>query len=95
MVSGSFERLPMAETNPYGRMAAEERLRFALWLQKAERQNTKVLRDFMVELGPIHCCDGNQREYVADFVPVEKKFYPYCYCDAVAILDEWSSFSRR
>lgn len=31
--------------------------------------------------------DGNQREYVADFVPVEKKFYSYR--DAITILDEW------
>jgi len=29
----------------------------------------------------------NQVEYRADFVPVEKKFYPYR--DALPILDEW------
>ena len=28
-----------------------------------------------------------QTEHVAEFVPVEKKFYPYR--DAVSILDEW------
>src|SRR6266851_1234345 len=78
---------PVAETNPYGQMTAEERLRFALWLQEAEKQNTKVLKDLMVERGPIHYRDGNQSEYLADFVPAEKKFYPYR--DAVAILDEW------
>ena len=32
---------PVAETNPYGQMTAEERLRFALWLQEAEKQNTR------------------------------------------------------
>ncbi len=78
---------PVAETNPYGQMTAEERLRFALWLQEAEKQNTKVLKDLMVERGPIHYQDGNQGEYLADFVPVEKKFYPYR--DAASILDEW------
>jgi len=77
----------VAETNPYGQMTAEERLRFALWVQEAEKQNTKVLKDLMVERGPIQYCDGNQGEYVADFVPVEKKFYPYR--DTVSILDEW------
>src|SRR6266481_1383016 len=41
----------------------------------------------MVERGPIHYQDGNQGEYLADFVPVEKKFYPYR--DAASILDEW------
>jgi hypothetical protein len=78
---------PVAKTNPYSQMTAEERLRFALWLQEAEKQNTKVLKDLMVERAPIHYCDGNEGEYLADFVPVEKKFYPYR--DATSILDEW------
>ena len=78
---------PVAETNPYARMTAERRLRFALWLQEAEKQNTKVLKDLMVERGPIHYRDGNQNEHLAEFVPVEKKFYPYR--DTVSILDEW------
>lgn len=78
---------PVAETNPYGQMTAEERLRFALWLQEAEKQNTRVLRDSMVERGPISYRDENQNEYTADFRPMEKKFYPYG--DAVSILDEW------
>ena len=78
---------PVAETNPYARMTAERRLRFAVWLQEAEKQNTKVLKDLMVERGPIHYRDGNQTEHLAEFVPVEKKFYPYR--DAVSILDEW------
>ena len=80
---------PVANTNPYGQMSAEERLRFALWLQEAERHNTKVLKDLMVERGPIRYRDGNEGEYLADFVPVEKKFYPYR--DAVSVLDEWFS----
>ena len=80
---------PVAQTNPYSQMTAEQRLRFALWLQEAERHNTKVLKDLMVERGPIRYRDGNEGEYVADFVPVEKKFYPYR--DAVSVLDEWFS----
>jgi hypothetical protein len=78
---------PVAETNPYARMTAERRLRFALWLQEAEKQNTKVLKDLMVKRGPIRYRDGNLSEYSAEFVPVEKKFYPYG--DAISILDEW------
>ncbi|HEV2396299.1 MAG TPA: PD-(D/E)XK nuclease family protein [Candidatus Sulfotelmatobacter sp.] len=78
---------PVAKTNPYSQMTAEERLRFALWLQEAEKQNTMVLKDLMVERGSVCYHDGNQSEYVADFVPVAKKFYPYG--DAVTILDEW------
>jgi len=78
---------PVAETNPYARMTAERRLRFALWLQEAEKQNTRVLKNLMLERGPIHYRDGNQNEHLAEFVPVEKKFYPYR--DAVSILDRW------
>ncbi len=82
---------PVAETNPYGQMTAEERLRFALWLQEAEKQNTRVLKELMVEHGPIRYRDENQSEYVAGFVPTEKRFYPYQ--DGVSILDEW--FTRH
>jgi hypothetical protein len=78
---------PVAKTNPYSQTPAEERLRFGLWLQEAEKQNTKVLKDLMVKRGLIRYRDGNEGEYVADFVPVEKKFYPYR--DAVSILDQW------
>jgi hypothetical protein len=78
---------PVAETNPYGQMTPEQRLRFALWLQEAEKQNTRVLKELMVEQGPIRYRDENESEYVAGFVPTEKRFYPYQ--DCVSILDEW------
>jgi len=41
----------------------------------------------MVERGPIHYREENQSEYVAEFIPTEKKLYPYL--DVVSILDEW------
>jgi len=78
---------PMAETNPYGQLSAEERLRFALWLQEAEKQNTRVLKELMVEHGPLRYRDENESEYIAGFVPTEKRFYPYQ--DGASILDEW------
>ncbi len=78
---------PVAMTNPYGQMTAGERLRFALWLQEAEKQNTKMLKELMVEQGPIRYRDENESEYVAGIVPTEKRFYPYQ--DGVSILDEW------
>jgi len=68
---------PVAKTNPYRRMTPERRLRFALWLQQAERHNTIVLKDLVTERGPIHYRDENQNEYVAAFEVVEKKSYPY------------------
>src|SRR5260370_922749 len=77
---------PVAETNPYGQMTAEERLRFALWLQEAEKRNTKGLKDLMVERGPIQYRDENQSEYVAGFVPIENRCYPFQ--ERVSILDD-------
>ena len=78
---------PVAETNPYGQMTPEQRLCFALWLQEAEKHNTRVLKELMVEQGPIRYRDENQSEDIAGFVPTEKRFYPYQ--DGVSILDEW------
>ena len=78
---------PIAETNPYARMTREQRLRFALWLDEAEKENTRILKELLVEEGPIHYADDNQRQYVARFVPVEKKFYPYE--QAAPIVEEW------
>ena len=78
---------PVAETNPYGQMTPEQRLGFALWLQEAEKQNTGLLKELLVQHGPIYYRDDNKSEYVAGFVPTEKRFYPYE--DGVSILDEW------
>jgi len=68
-------------------MTAEERLRFAIWLQESEKQNTRVIKNLMVERGPIRYRDGNGYEYRADFMRIERKSYPYS--NAVAIIDEW------
>src|SRR5260370_5666404 len=61
---------PVAETNPYGQMTAGERLRFALLLQGAEQQNTRVLKELMVEHDPIRYRDENKSEYDAGFEPI-------------------------
>ncbi len=48
-----------------------------------------MLKDLLAERGTIRYRDGNQSEYLADFVPAEKKFYPYR--DTAPILDQWFS----
>jgi hypothetical protein len=78
---------PVAKTNPYRRMTPERRLRFALWLQQAERHNTTVLKDLVTERGPIRYRDENQNEYVAAFEAVEKRSYPYN--KVASVLAEW------
>ena len=78
---------PVAKTNPYRRMTPERRLRFALWLQQAERHNALVLKDLVTERGPIRYRDENQNEYVAAFEAVEKRSYPYN--KVASVLAEW------
>jgi len=73
-------------TNPYGQMTAGERLRFALWLQEAEKQNTKMLKELMVEQGPIRIGTRTRASTLLHRAN-EKRFYPYQ--DGVSILDEW------
>ena len=68
-------------------MSPERRLRFAVWLQQAERHNTIVLKDFVTERGPIRYRDENQNEYVAACGAVEKRSYPYN--KVAAVLAEW------
>ena len=68
-------------------MRPERRLRFALWLQQAERHNTMGLKDLVTERGPIRYRDENQNEYVAAFEAVEKRSYPYT--KVASVLAEW------
>lgn len=82
-----LRKCPIAETNPYAQMTCEERLRLALWLQEAEKENTRILKELLVEKGPIRYADNNQKEYSARFVPVEKRFYPYR--ETLPILEQW------
>jgi hypothetical protein len=78
---------PVAKTNPYRRMTPERRLRFAVWLQQAEKHNTGMLKNLVAERGPITYRDANQNQYVATFEAVEKKSYP---CHKVAsALAQW------
>lgn len=78
---------PLAQTNLYGNMSPSERLAFAIWLQEAEKQNTKVLKDVIAEGGPATYRDANNTEYAAGFLPSTKRSYRYA--AASAVLNEW------
>lgn len=67
---------PVARTNPYATMKAEERVAFAIWLSAAKKENDRVLKSLMVEGGPISYQDANGTAYLAEFAGVVKKFYP-------------------
>jgi len=57
LVPPSLEWLPCGRDKSLPRMTAERRLRFAVWLQEAEKQNTRVLKNLMVKRGPINYRD--------------------------------------
>lgn len=67
---------PMEQTNPYATMTPAERVSFAIWLKEASAHNNLVLKNMMVEGGPISVKDGNGTEYRAEFVPQMRRSYP-------------------
>lgn len=67
---------PVARTNPYSTMKAEERVAFAIWISAAKKENDRVLKSLMVEGGPIEYTDANGTAYLAEFTGVVKRFFP-------------------
>lgn len=67
---------PIIRTNPYANMTPAERVAFGVWLKEASKQNTQILKDLMLEGGPVAYRDANKVEYVAEFVKVQKRSYP-------------------
>lgn len=67
---------PIREINPYASESPEEVLRFAIWAAAALRQSQQVLKAHAGATGPLSVTDGNGRQYVAQFKPIEKARYP-------------------
>ena len=71
-----MRRCKVREINPFTSESPEEVLRFAIWATAAREQSMQVLKAHAGANGPITVSDGNGREYVAAFKPVEKAKYP-------------------
>ena len=78
---------PLAETNPYATMTPAQRVGFAVFLNQAKKENDRLLKDVMLEGGPVSYRDGNDVEYVAQFRKQDKRSYPLG--KAFRVLNSW------
>jgi hypothetical protein len=58
---------PIATINPYTNQTPEERVRFAIWLTAAKKENDRILKDLINISGPVRVDDANGKPYKADF----------------------------
>jgi len=78
---------PLANQNPYITRSPAEQLKYVIWLREADKQNTELLKQWVLQNGPVECHDDNGVEYVAGFSELRKQQYP---CTATSrILKQW------
>jgi hypothetical protein len=78
---------PLGKVNPYAAMNPEQRLMTAVYLKHAYEANLKILRDFVVEGGPVEARDDNGTLLQARFQPKTSRSYPLH--PTLDILDNW------
>lgn len=66
---------PIADLNPYTNMTPEDRLKFAIWVNEAKKQNDRILKDLVDAQGPICIADANGKGYQAQFDLQRKGHY--------------------
>lgn len=66
---------PIRGMNPYADQTREDRLRFAVWLQAAQKENARVLRELVAAGGPVEIADGNGQRYSAGCQREERRRY--------------------
>lgn len=67
---------PVAQTNRYATMTPAERVSFGVWLKEATKENTEVLKGFVVEGGSVTCEDANGTKYEAGFKKQDRRSFP-------------------
>ena len=80
---------PMSETNPYATMTPAQRVGFAVFLAQATKENTRLIKDLMLEGGPVSYQDGNGNPYIAEFRRQERKSYPLA--KTYQVLEAWGT----
>lgn len=78
---------PMERVNPYTKLTPEKRLMQTVWLKQAYEASLAVMRDLVVEGGPVECRDDNGSLLRADFRP--KMMHSYPLGKALPVLQEW------
>jgi hypothetical protein len=80
---------PIAAINPYTQQSPEDRVRFAVWLSAARKENDRVLKDHVNAQGPIDVADGNGQQYRASFALKERTKFPLK--AALPVLNTWAA----
>lgn len=83
-----LESCPLAKVNPYAKLTPERRLMQAVWLKKALASTTEILRDHVIESGPIECRDDNGGLLRAEFRP--KLIHSYPLTTTNKIIAQWN-----
>jgi hypothetical protein len=78
---------PMQNVNPYGNLQPAERVALALWMNAAKKQNDQVIKDWLIEGGPVEYRDANDVRYLAEFKKQDRKSFPLG--QSFNILAEW------
>jgi hypothetical protein len=78
---------PLSKLNPYLNLTPEQRLAHTVWLKGALAHNTEILRDVVVEHGPIECGDDAGGRLRAEFRAKTIRSYPIAF--ALPILNDW------
>lgn len=78
---------PLSKVNPYTQLTPEQRLAHTVWLKEALAHNTAILRDVVLEHGPIECGDDAGGRLRAEFRPKTIRSYPIA--QTLPILNSW------
>lgn len=79
---------PMSKVNPYLKLDPAKRLMQTVWLGEAYEHSLAILKDFVVESGPIQCRDDNGGLLSAEFRPKTTK--KYTLGASLPILTDWA-----
>lgn len=83
-----IESCPLGKVNPYLNLTPEQRLAKTAHLKEAYEYSLGVMKDLVVEGGPVECRDDNGNLLRAEFRPKTMKSYPLGV--TLPILTEWT-----
>jgi len=70
------ECCPIASINPWVQQSPEDRLRYAVFMDQARKENATILREYVQANGPVTIKDSNGQPYTAGYDLVNKERFP-------------------
>ena len=78
---------PLTKINPWVQQSPEDRVRYAVFMDQARKENATILREFVQANGPITITDANGQPYTAGYDLTTSEKFPVQ--DTVAMLEGW------